>query len=180
MVFEVQFLALAAQVKADEVTQVFEGKLSLYLELEGKRTVAVGTGLLPHLHHHFAGFRLGEDQLASNGKEVVPFRQGVGGIGLVWSQGAGFPDPSDLQMQMITFTASGIHDPEVGLIQGQMPPHQGEHTTEHDGFQGDPLGIGQGATGELLGVGWGVSAAHKTDGPVLQRLCDRGNRMGAH
>ena len=46
MIFEVQFLALAAQVKADEVTQVFERELSLDLELEGEWTVAVGTGLL--------------------------------------------------------------------------------------------------------------------------------------
>ena len=180
MIFEVQFLSLAAQVEADEVTQVFEGKLSLDLDFEGKRTVAVCTGLLPHFHNHFASFRLGEDQLPSNGKEVVTLRQGVGGIGLVRSQCAGFPYPSYLQMQMITFTASGIDDPEVGLIQGEMPPNQGEHTTEHNSFKRDPIGIGQGAAGELLGIGWGVSAAHKPDGPVLQRLCDRGNRMGAH
>ena len=180
MVFEVQFLALATQIKADEVTQVFQGKLTLDLEFEGKRSLAVGAGLLPHLHHHFAGFWLGEDQFASNREEVITLRQGVGGIGLIWRQGAGFPDPSNLQMQMIAFTASGINDPEVGLIQRQMPPNQGEHTSEHNRFKGDALGIGQGATGELLGIGWGVRAAHKTDGPVLQRLCDRGNRMGAH
>ena len=40
MVFEVQFLALATQVKADEVTQVFQGKLTLDLEFEGKRSLA--------------------------------------------------------------------------------------------------------------------------------------------
>ena len=180
MLFEVQFLALAAQVEADEVTQVFEGKLALDLELERKRTVAVGTGLLPHLHHHFTGFRLGEDQLPSNGEVIVSLRQGVGGIGLVWSQGAGFPDPSDLQVQMIAFTTSGIHDPEVGLIEGQVPSDQREHTTKHNGFQGDPLGISQRAASELLGIGWSVCAPHKTNGPVLQRLGDRGNRMGAH
>ena len=180
MIFEVQFLALAAQVKTDEVTQVFEGKLSLDLEFEGKRTVAVGTSLLPHLHHHFAGFRLGEDQLASNGEVVVTLRQGVGSIGLIRSKRAGFPDPCDLQMQMVALTASGVDDPEVGLIQREMPPNQGEHPTKHNGFQRNTLGIRQCAAGELLGIGWGVSAAHKTDGPVLQRLCDRGNRMGAH
>lgn len=83
-------------------------------------------------------------------------------------------------MKVITLTASGVHDPEVGLIQGQMPPHQREHPTQHNGFQSNTLGVRQRATGELLGIRWRVGAAHKTDGPVLQRLCDRGNRMGAH
>ena len=77
MVFKVQFLALATQVKADEVTQVFQGKLTLDLEFEGKRSLAIGAGLLPHLHHHFAGFWLGEDQFASNREEVITLRQGV-------------------------------------------------------------------------------------------------------
>ena len=180
MIFEVQFLALAAQVEADEVAQVFKRKFALDLQLEGERTMAVGTGLLPHLHHHFAGLRLGEDQLPSNREVVVSLRQGVGSIGLVWCKRARFPDPGDLQMQMITFTASGIHHPEVGLIQRQMSPDQGEHPSENNGFQGDPLGVSQRAAGELLGIGWGINAPHETDGPVLQRLGDRGNRMGAH
>jgi hypothetical protein len=68
----------------------------------------------------------------------------------------------------------------VGLIQGQMPPDQGENSTEHNGFQGDTLGIGQRSAGELLGIGWGIGTPNNPDGPVLQRLCDRGNRMGAH
>lgn len=63
MLFQVKFLSLPAKVKADEVAQVFQGKLALDLELEGERAVAVSPGLLSHLHHHFTGLRLGEDQL---------------------------------------------------------------------------------------------------------------------
>ena len=180
MPFQVKFLALSAQVETDEVTQMLQGQLALDLELEGERAMSIGPGLLPDLHNHLPGFRLGEDQLTPDGKIVVSFRQVVGSLRLIWSQRAGLPDPGDLEVQMVTFATAGIHDPEVGLIQGQMPPNQGEHTTEHNGFQGDPLGVGQGATGELFGIGWSVSTAHKPDGPVLQRLCDRGNRMGAH
>ena len=180
MLFQVKFLALTAQVKADEMAEMFQGKLALDLKLEREWAVAIGSGLLPHLDNHFSSLGLGEDQLPPHREEIISLRQGVGSILLIRRKGAGLPNPSDLQMQMITFTASGVNHPEVRLIQGNMPPNQGEHTTKHHGFKLNPLGIGQRAAGELLGVGWGVSAAHETDGPVLQRLCDRGNRMGAH
>ena len=180
MLFEVEFLALAAQVEADEMPEMFQGKLAFDLELEGERAMAVGPGLLPHLHHHLASLGLGEDQLPTDGKVVVSLRQGVGSIGLIRCKRAGFPDPSDLQMQMVALTTSGVDNPKVRLIQGQMSPNQREHPTEHNGFQGNTLGVRQRAPGELLGICWGICAAHKTDGPVLQRLCDRGNRMGAH
>jgi hypothetical protein len=66
VLFQVKFLALSAQVEADKVAQMFQGELALDLEFEGERPVAVGPGLLPHLHHHFTGLGFGEDQLTPN------------------------------------------------------------------------------------------------------------------
>jgi hypothetical protein len=68
----------------------------------------------------------------------------------------------------------------MGLIHGEMTAHQGQNPAKHNCFKFKAIGISQHATRDLIGVSRGVCAANKTDGPELQRLGDRGNRMGAH
>ena len=196
-----QLLALAPQVEGDEVAQVLQGNLTAQLELERHRTVAVGAGLLPHLDHQIPGLWAGEDQLAANGEVVVALGQLVGGrgrlggglgsigprsggrrggFGLRRREGAGLPHPHHLQVELVLLPGAGVDDPQMGGLQVEMAAHQGEQAAEHHRLDLGALGRADHAPGELGRIGRHVGPAHHSDGPVLERLGDRGNGMLAH
>ena len=111
MGFQLQGLALAAHIKADEMAQMLERKLALDLQFERQWSATIAPRLLPHLHHQLPGFGLGEDQLTTNREKIIALGKGVDGDGLIRGQGAGLPHAGNLQMQMLGFTATGIHHP---------------------------------------------------------------------
>ena len=152
MGFQVKFLAGAANVQADEMTQMLEGKLPFDLQLERQGALAIGTGLLTNLDHQLTAFRLGEDQFATDGEEVVPLGQRVVGIVLIGRKGARLPDPGDLKMQMIALTATGVGHPEMRFIHRQVTPHQGQDPTQNHRLDFLSIGIHQHTAGELLGI----------------------------
>ena len=83
-------------------------------------------------------------------------------------------------MQMLLFSAAGVHNPQMGLTHIQMSAHQREHPSEHHTVQGLAIGIDElSARGLVVGVSTELSA-HHTNGPVLKRLSHRGNGMVAH
>ena len=133
-----------------------------------------------HLHNQFTDFGLCEDQLSTDGKEVITFREFILRIGLIRSKSAWLPDSCDLQVQMIAVPTSGIDHPEMGPLHGQMLSHQGEHPAQHDGFQLDTPLDSEHTSSELILLPGGVGAADDTDSPVLERFSDRWDRMVSH
>ena len=186
-------LTLPAQIQGHEMAQVVEGHLAAELQLEGNRPAAIGPGQLPNLHHQIAGFRPGVDEFASHREVVVSFRQGIGrkrgsfrcrllplhqGIG--GSQGARLPNPHHLEMELVLVAAAGVHHPEMGQLQVEVATHQGEQAAEHHRLQFAAIGGADHPAGGLGRIARYVVATHHTDGPILHRLGDRGNGVGAH
>ena len=180
MGFEMKLLPLTAHIQADEMAQVFQGQLTFQLNLEGQRPAAIGTGLRANLHHQLTGFGFGEDQLPSDGEEVVPLRQNIFKIRLIGRQGAGLPDASNLKVKLVVVSGAGVHHPEMGLIHRQMAPHQREHPAEHHCLHLTAIGIDQRAPGELVLVTGFVNPTNNPDGPVLQRFGNRGDGVITH
>ena len=81
---------------------------------------------------------------------------------------------------MVAFTATGIHNPKVGLIHRQMSAHQGQDAAKHDCLQLGAVAVGQKTARELFLVVRGINATDDTDSPVLKWFGDRGDRMVAH
>ena len=143
-----QFLALATNLEANEMAQVLKRNLALDLNLERQRTTAIGPRLLPHLHNEFARFRLREDELATDREKIISLREIVRCIRLIRGEGAGLPDPGNLQMQMIAVTASGINHPEMGLIHRQM--FSQVRTPQHNRFKFNTAFDSENTSGELI------------------------------
>jgi hypothetical protein len=78
MAFQLQNLALAAQVKGHEMAQALEGNLALELQFERGRPAAIGAGELADLHHHITTLGPGVNQLAAHGKIVVALGHRIG------------------------------------------------------------------------------------------------------
>ena len=83
-------------------------------------------------------------------------------------------------MELVLVAAAGVHHPEMGQLQIEVATHQGEQTTEHDRLQLGAIGGADHTAGGLGRIARHVVATHHTDGPVLHRLGDRGNGVGAH
>ena len=98
MGFEMKLLALPAYIQADEMSQMLQWQLAFDLHLEGQWPAAIRPGLLAHLHHKLTSLWLGEDQLTTDGEEIVPLRQGINKIRLIRGQRARLPDAGDLEM----------------------------------------------------------------------------------
>merc|ERR1711934_104851 len=131
MGFQMQLLTGTANVQADEMAQMFQGEFTLDLQLEGQWPLAVSPGLLANFDHQFTTLGLGEDQFPTDGEEVIALREGVVSIALIRRQRAGLPNTGDLQMEMVALTTAWIGHPKVGLVHGQMAPHQGQHPTQY-------------------------------------------------
>lgn len=176
---ELQILALAAQVEGHEMAQVLERDGPLQLEFERCRAAAIGPRQLAHFHHQVAALGSGVDQFAPHGEVLVSLGKLIAPRPI--GQGAGLPDTHHLQVQaLLLIPGAGIDHPEVGLGQIQVPLHQGEQPAQHHRLDGHAVGGLDGSAGELLGVSGHVGAPHHANGPVLQGLGDRGNRMLAH
>ena len=104
---------------------------------------------------------------------------GLNGAGLA-RQGAGFPHAYELQVQLLLVAGAGVHHPEVGLGQVEVPPHQGQDPPQDHRLNRGAVGGFDHPPGELLGIAGPIGPSDHTDGPVLHRFGDRRNRMVTH
>ena len=180
---QLQLLPLATQIEGNEMAQMFEGHHPSHGHLEGKGAAAIGPGLLAHLHHQLAILRTGEHQLTAHREVIVTLGQRIRGRVFPRSsgiKGAGLPDTHQLEMEMVLLAAAGINHPEMGGVQVEMTPHQGEQTSQNDCLKFRAVLGAEHTTGQLLGIRRPIVATHHSDGPVLHRLGDRGNGVLAH
>ncbi len=68
----------------------------------------------------------------------------------------------------------------MGLIHGQVTSHQRHHPAENDRLYLCTIRSHKSPPGELLRICRQVGPSDQTNGPVLKRLSDLGNRMIAH
>ena len=83
-------------------------------------------------------------------------------------------------MQLVRVAGAGIHDPEMGLGQVEMAPHQGQHPTQDHSLDLTAVGGLDHPSGQLLRITGPIGPPDHPNGPVLHRFGDRRNRMVTH
>ena len=83
-------------------------------------------------------------------------------------------------MQPPILPGAGIDHPEVGLLQVEVTPHQGEQASQNHRLELGALCSADDPPGELLRVCRHIDTSHHAYGPVLGGLGDRSDGMFTH